>query len=148
VSVEVVLVAGIIFCASLLTSLAPPSQALAKVGAAKATVGPGPVTRTVDENGYTVELRIAPNRAAIQNDFSIKVTKDGQPVTGARVITGFSQLDMEMGTQSYQFKETAPGVYSRASPALVMVGHWGLGFTIEPPGQKPFTVTFIDKAGG
>src|SRR5262249_28095901 len=136
------------FCAALLTSLAPPSQALAEVGKAKATVGPGPVTSTVEENGYTVELRIAPNRAAVQNDFSIKVTKDGQPVTGARVTTGFSQLDMEMGTESLEFKGTAPGVFPRASAALVMVGHWGLAFTIEPPGEKPFTVTFVDKAGG
>jgi copper transport protein len=144
----VLLVAGIIFCAALLTSLAPPSQALATVGKAKATVGPGPVTRTVEENGYTVEARVAPNRAAVQNDFSIKVMKDGQPVTGARVVTGFSMLDMEMGTQSYQFRETAPGVYSRSSPALVMVGHWGLAFTIDPEGAEPFTVLFVDKAGG
>lgn len=148
VSVEVVLVVGIIFCAALLTSLAPPSSALAQAGKAKATVGPGAVSRTVEENGYKVELQIAPNRAAVDNAFAIKVTKDGQPVRGARVTTGFSMLDMEMGTQSYNFRETAPGVYSRSSPALVMVGHWGIGFQVEPPGQKPFTVLFVDKAGG
>jgi copper transport protein len=148
VSVEVVLIVGIIFCAALLTSLAPPSQALAQVGKAKATVGPGPAARTVEENGYEVELRIAPNRAAVENDFSIKLTKDGQPVRGARVSTGFTMLDMEMGTQSYAFKETAPGVYSRSTPALVMVGRWGVAFTIEPPGGKPFTVLFVDRAGG
>jgi copper transport protein len=141
-------VVGIIFCAALLTSLAPPSQALAQAGKAKATVGPGPASRAVEENGYRIELHIAPNRAAVQNDFSIKVTKGGQPVTDARVTTGFSMLDMEMGTQSYQFKQTAPGVYSRSSPALVMVGHWGLEFTIEPKGAQPFTVIFVDKAGG
>ncbi len=44
VSVEVVLVVGIIFCAALLTSLAPPSSALAKAGKANASVGPGAVT--------------------------------------------------------------------------------------------------------
>jgi copper transport protein len=148
VGVEVVLVVGIIFCAALLTSLAPPSQALAQAGKAKATVGPGAVTRTVEENGYKVELQIAPNRAAVENDFSIKITKDGQPVTGARVTTGFSMLDMEMGTQSYEFRETAPGVYSRTSPALVMVGHWGIAIAVEPRGQQPFTVLFVDKAGG
>jgi copper transport protein len=148
VTVEVVLVVGIIFCAALLTSLAPPSQALADVGKAKATVGPGPASRTVEESGYTIQLNIAPNRAAVQNDFSIKLTKDGQPVTGARVTTGFSMLDMEMGTQSYQFRETAPGVYSRSSPALVMVGHWGIAFTVEPRGGKPFTVLIVDRAGG
>jgi copper transport protein len=148
VSVEVVLVVGIIFCAALLTSLAPPSQALAEVGKAKATVGPGPTNRAVEQNGYRIELKIAPNRAAVDNDFSIRLTKDGRPVTDARVTTGFSMLDMEMGTQSYAFRETAPGVYSRTSPALVMVGHWGIAFTIEPRGGKPFTVLFVDKAGG
>ncbi len=148
VSVEIGLVVGIIFCAALLTSLAPPSQALAQAGKANATVGPGTVTRAVEEKGYKVELQIAPNRAAVQNAFAIKVTKDGKPVTGARVTTGFSMLDMEMGTQSYDFRESAPGVYSRSSPALVMVGHWGIAFTVEPPGQEPFTVLFVDKAGG
>jgi hypothetical protein len=29
-----------------------------------------------------------------------------------------------------------------------MVGHWGIAFTVEPRGQKPFTVLFVDKAGG
>ena len=148
VAVEVGLVVGIIFCAALLTSLAPPSQALAQAGQAKASVGPGPANRTVEVNGYTVQLQIAPNRAAVDNAFSIKLTKDGRPVTGARVTTGFSMLDMEMGTQSYNFRETAPGVYSRSSPALVMVGHWGIAFQVEPPGQQPFTVLFVDKAGG
>jgi copper transport protein len=148
VSVEVVLVIGIIFCAALLTSLAPPSQALAQAGKAKARVGPGPANRTVTENGYTIQLQIAPNRAAVDNSFALKLTKDGKPVTGARVTTGFSMLDMEMGTQSYVFGETAPGVYSRKSPALVMVGHWGIAFQVEPHGGKPFTVLFVDKAGG
>ena len=75
VGVEVVLIVGIIFCAALLTSLAPPSQALADIGEAKATVGPGPTTRAVEENGYRIGLRIAPNRAAVQNDFSIRLRR-------------------------------------------------------------------------
>ncbi|HEX9417389.1 MAG TPA: CopD family protein [Gaiellaceae bacterium] len=148
VSVEVVLVAGVIFCAALLTSLAPPASALAEVGKARAKLGPGPGTRVVNENGYRLELRIAPNRAAVPNDFSVKITKDGKPATDLRVTTSFSMLDMEMGTQSYEFKQTAPGVYSRSAPALVMVGHWGIAFQVEPPGKAPFTVTVIDKAGG
>src|SRR5262249_55603858 len=63
VSVEVVLVVGIIFCAALLTSLAPPSQALAQAGKAVAKVGPGPVSRTVTQNGYTIQFNADPNRA-------------------------------------------------------------------------------------
>jgi copper transport protein len=148
VSVEVVLVAGAIFCAALLTSLAPPSKALAEVGKAKAKLGPGPGTRVVNENGYRLEFRIAPNRAAVPNDFSLRITKDGKPVAGATVTTEFAMLDMEMGTQGYKLTETSPGVYSRSAPALVMVGHWGLSFQVEPPGQTPFTVLVLDKASG
>ena len=42
-----------------------------------------------------------------------------------------------MGSQSYALKETAPGVYTRSAPALVMVGHWGLTFEVTPPGKTP-----------
>ncbi len=148
VSVEVLLVAGAIFCAALLTSLAPPSKALAEVGKAKAKLGPGPGTRVVEENGYRLEFRIRPNRAAVPNDFSLRIMRDGKPVTGATVTTEFAMLDMEMGQQAYKLTETSPGVYSRSAPALVMVGHWGLSFQIEPLGQTPFTVLVLDRAGG
>jgi copper transport protein len=57
-------------------------------------------------------------------------------------------LDMEMGEQGYQLRETAPGVYSRTAPALVMVGHWGLTFQVVPPGGPPITVQLVDRANG
>jgi copper transport protein len=148
VGVEVLLVAGAVFAAALVTSLAPPSQALAEVGSAKAKLGPGAGTRVVTAEGYRLELSIAPNRAAVPNRFSVKITKDGRPATNLRVTTTFAMLDMEMGTQSYDFRQTAPGVYTRSSPALVMVGHWGISFEVEPPGKPPFTVLLLDKAGG
>ena len=50
---------------------------------------------------------------------------------GADVTATFAMLDMEMGEQAYRLPETAPGVYSRAAPALVMVGHWGLSFDVR-----------------
>jgi copper transport protein len=57
-------------------------------------------------------------------------------------------LDMEMGTQSYELPGVSPGVYGRALPALVMVGHWGLTFDVTPPNQAPFEVLLIDRAAG
>jgi copper transport protein len=58
-------------------------------------------------------------------------------------------LDMEMPQQSYSLAETSsPGVYRRAAPALVMVGHWGLSFEIAPSGSVPFTVLLVDRASG
>jgi copper transport protein len=57
-------------------------------------------------------------------------------------------LDMEMPQQQYRLTETRPGVYARKAPALVMVGHWGLSFTVTPPGTNPFTALIEDHATG
>jgi copper transport protein len=145
---EVLLVVSAVVAAAVLSSLPPPAKALAKVGGAVARVGPGPVLETVNENGYRLELHVNPNRAAVPNSFSLRITRGGSPVRGAEVVSGFTMLDMEMGSQSYALMETSPGVYSRSLPALVMVGHWGLSFDITPPGKTPFTVLFVDRANG
>src|SRR5207247_746034 len=87
VATEVVIVAAAIFAAALLSSLPPPSKALAQAGNASARVGPGRVTRVVTKNGYRLEFRIDPNRAAVPNDFSVRITRDGAPVRGADVTT-------------------------------------------------------------
>jgi copper transport protein len=131
-----------------LSSLPPPSKALASVGKASAHVGPGPVTSMVSKNGYRIELHLAPNRAAVPNAFSVRITKNGRPVRGADVTAGFTMLDMEMGEQAYHLAETSPGVYAHSAPALVMVGHWGLSFDIQQPGKQPFDVLLVDKANG
>ena len=148
VSVEVLLVASAVVAAAVLSSLPPPAKALATTGSALGHVGPGPVKETVDKNGYHIVLGVSPNRAAAPNAFSLQITKGGKPVTHANVIAGFSMLDMEMGTQSYVMSETAPGLYERSAPALVMVGHWGLSFEITPAGQQPFTIVFVDRTTG
>jgi len=145
---EVLLVVSAVVAAAVLSSLPPPAKALAKVGGASAHVGPGPVTEVVTKNGYRVELHVSPNRAAAQNSFALRITRNGKPVRGAEVVIGATMLDMEMGTQSYALPETAPGVYSHAAPALVMVGHWGLSFDVTPKGQSPFSVLLVDRANG
>jgi copper transport protein len=106
------------------------------------------VNEVLSRNGYRIELHVGPNRAAAPNTFSIQVTKDGQPVRKASVIAGFAMLDMEMGTQTHVLPERAPGLYESVSPALVMVGHWGLSFEITPPGLQPFTITLVDRTTG
>ena len=145
---EVVLVAGAVLAAAVLTSLAPPSKALASINKAKAKVGPGAVAKVVEENGYRLALRVTPNRAAVPNSFEVGLTKGGKPVANADVTVTFAMLDMEMGEQAYHLTETAPGRYGKAAPALVMVGHWGLSFDVRPPGGRAFTVLVVDKANG
>jgi copper transport protein len=148
VTAEVVIVIGIIFAASILTSVPPPAKALGSVGAVNGHVGPGAVSEVFTHGPYKVAVAITPNRVALSNDFRVSITKGGKPVTGASVVAGFAMLDMEMGQQSYTMPARGPGVYSRPAPALVMVGHWGVSFDITPPGQAPFRITVIDKAEG
>jgi copper transport protein len=145
---EAFLIAGAVFAAALLSSLAPPPPAFAEQQSALLRVGPGKVAATVRRNGYTLQLLVDPNRAAAPNSFALKLSRDGRPVTGADVTLGFAMLDMQMPQQDYGLRETAPGIYSRKAPALVMVGHWGLTFTITPKGAAPFTATIVDHATG
>jgi copper transport protein len=145
---ETLLVAGAVLAAAVLSSLPPPSKALASVGSAKGHVGPGPVRQVFHQNGYRLAVQVSPNRAAVPNSFQVAISRGGKPVRNADVTLDFAMLDMEMGQQAYHLSETAPGTYGHAAPALVMVGHWGLSFQVAPPGQRPFTVLLVDKANG
>jgi copper transport protein len=148
VACEVVLVVSAVLAASVLTSLPPPPKALADIGAASAHVGPGPVKQVVHSGPYTLDIRVSPNRAALPSTFSIAATRGGKPVVGAEVTMRFIMLDMDMEQQVYTLPEHAPGTYSRTTPALVMVGHWGLGFTLTPKGGAPVDVLLLDRASG
>jgi copper transport protein len=145
---EIVFVAAALFAAMVLTSLAPPSTALANVQNIAARVGPGPVSEVVEQGPYRLRVEISPNRAALPNAFSLAITRGGRPVRGAEVVSRFTMLDMEMGQQSYRFRQRRPGVFAKSAPALVMVGHWALQFEVTPPGARPFVVTLLDKASG
>jgi copper transport protein len=148
VSGEVAVVTGIVFAAAVLSSLAPPPPAFALQNSALARVGPGTVARTVTRAGYQLELLVSPNRAAAPDSFALRITKGGQPVRGANVTLTFDMTTMQMPEQEYQLTETRPGVYSRASPALVMVGEWGLTFQIAPKNGPPFSALILDQANG
>lgn len=148
VGVETLLVAAAVAVAAVLSSLPPPPKALASIGSASAHTGPGPVTEVLTEHGYQLAFHVDPNKAAVPNEFAVRISKNGKPVQSADVTASFTMLDMEMQQQSYKLDESSPGLYQRAAPALVMVGHWGLSFAITPPGGTPFTVLLVDRAGG
>jgi copper transport protein len=148
VSGELVIVVGVVFAAAVLSSLAPPPPAFALENSAIAKVGPGRVAETVRHAGYVLQVLVSPNKAAASDSFALRITKGGQPVRGANVTLLFNHLEMEMPTQEYQLTETRPGVYSRAAPALVMVGPWGLTFQVTPKQGLPFTALIVDQADG
>ncbi len=148
VSGEIVVVIAIVFAAAVLSSLAPPPPAFALENSALAKVGPGRVVQTISHAGYVLQVLVSPNKAAAPDSFALRITKGGQPVRGANVTLLFNHLEMQMPTQEYQLTETAPGVYSRAAPALVMVGRWGLTFQVTPRNGPPFTALIVDQANG
>ncbi len=148
VSLEAVLVAGAILASAILSSLAPPPPAFAETGAGLARVGPGTVAATVTRGPYTFDVHVTPNQAAAPNTFGLRVTRGGKPVTGAAVTLSFAMLDMQMPTQEFELTETKPGLYVQKAPALVMVGHWGLNFTVTPKHGIPVSFLVVDRAGG
>ncbi len=146
---ETLIVAGAVFAAATLSSLAPPPPAFAEEGRALKQVGPGRVAAVVHQAGYTLRVLVDPNRAAAPNSFALELSRGGRPVRNANVTLSFAMLDMEMPNQEYQLTETRPGVYARPhSPALVMVGHWGLTFNVAPKNAPPFSALVVDHATG
>jgi copper transport protein len=145
---EAVLVAGAVFAAAVLSSLAPPPPAFAEQNEAIASVGPGQVARSVKINGYLLQVLVSPNKAAAPDSFALRITRGGTPVTSANVTLTFNHTEMQMPQQEYQLSETKPGIYSRSAPALVMVGKWALAYQITPKGGTPFTALILDQADG
>jgi copper transport protein len=148
VSGEAIIVAGILFAAAVLTSLAPPPPSFSLQNSALASVGPGRVAETVKRNGYGLQVLVTPNKAAAPDSFALRITKNGQLVRGANVTLTLNHTEMQMPQQEYQLTETLPGVYSRAAPALVMVGKWALAFQIAPKNAPAFTALILDQANG
>ncbi len=148
ISGEALLIGSAVFAAAVLSSLAPPPPSFALQNSALAKVGPGRVAETLQREGYKLQVLVSPNKAAAPDSFALRISKGGQPVHGATVMLTFNHLEMQMPQQEYQLKEVQPGIYSRAAPALVMVGKWGLSFQITPPGAPPFTALIVDQANG
>ena len=91
---------------------------------------------TVNRAGYVLQVLVSPNKAAAPDSFALRITKGGQagPRRQRDAFT-FNHPEMQMPQQEYQLTETQPGVYSRAAPALVMVGSWGAELPDHPQGR-------------
>jgi copper transport protein len=145
---EAILVTAAVFAAAVLSSLAPPPPAFALQNSALAQVGPGRVAESVQRAGYRLQVLVSPNQAAAPDSFALRITKGGRPLRGASVTLTFNHTEMEMPAQEYQLSEKQPGVYSRAAPALVMVGKWALTFQVTPRAGPSFTALILDQANG
>ena len=106
------------------------------------------MTQTVERNGYTLGVRVTPNRAAQPNTFALALTRDGKPVTGADVTATFAMLDMEMGQQAYALRRRRPACTRTPRRRSSWSGTGGITFDVEPPGGQPFDVLLVDRANG
>ena len=108
--------AGIVFAAAVLSSLAPPPPAFALQNSALAKVGPGRVAQTVNRAGYQLQVLVSPNKAAAPDSFALRITKGGQPVRGANVTLTFNHLEMQMPTAGVPAHRDRSPASTRAPP--------------------------------
>lgn len=91
---------------------------------------------------YRVRL-LTPGGAEIpmeKTEHEIEVTRNGAPVTGAKVCARVSMVGMEaMGFSDDAAEETAPGVY-RVTIVFAMAGGWSGSILIAEPGKAPASV--------
>jgi predicted metal-binding membrane protein len=147
---EAARVAGVALVAAAVLLLAHPAWLPTALGGSKefaseVRVGPGPVTRVLDANGYRAKLQIAENRASRPGIVSLNVSRDGRPVTGAHVRATFEMLDMAMPNLTTLLPQTAPGTYSASGPPLAMPGRWGVRFEIATGAGRSQTFGVVDE---
>jgi YtkA-like len=121
-----------------------------QTAAAPARPASGPGVRIVHptRSGYAVVLSLAPNLASGPNRMSVRVTKHGRPLTGARVKLSFSMPSMNMW-QAYTTVLTPAGLgrYEATVPVLGMAGRWQLRISVSPRACTAFPVTVTDRMG-
>ena len=122
-----------------------PGAAAARVRAPELGARAGrPRPRGSDRHraGYTLQVLVSPNKAAAPDSFALRITKGGQPVRGANVTLAVQPpRDADARRRSTSSPRPSPGVYSRAAPALVMVGELGADVPGHPEDGLPFTRT-------
>jgi YtkA-like protein len=145
--VTVLLVAGgaVVVAAAAFGLSTPHSRQAQSVSSAR--IGPGPATVQLSVEGYRLELRLSPNRAtAAQGRISVRISKHGKPVSGARIRLICTMLDMGMARVVASIRETGGGRYEATSPRL-MFGSWGLRLLVRPPKDRAFSLGVTDRVG-
>jgi hypothetical protein len=120
----------------------------AVVAALTLAVGPGPVDTVVHANGYTVHVRMTPNAPLRAGILSLALSKAGNAVAKAGVRASVRMLDMNMGGFALTLRESRPGTYASADPAVGMTGRWGWRITVRPRRGPSFVIVLVDRVGG
>ena len=111
---------------------------------APAVVPQTAVEQRFQHGAYSVTVGVRPNRSTVPNTVSVRVTRAGRSVFGARVAATVRMPAMGMLGTRESLRPTARGGYVNRATALGMVGTWGLRISVTPPRDAPFNVHVAD----
>lgn len=94
---------------------------------------------------YRLSLQLTGNRTSLPGAISLRLTRSGQPVDGARIEVTYTSLEMKMTPIARMLPQTGHGLYARPGPTLSMSGRWRLRFSVSPAGDQPFSVSAVDR---
>src|SRR5579885_1036538 len=100
--------------------------------------------KQVVQRGYVVTLTVRPNVSTVLNTISVRLTRNGRPVSAARVTATVRMLEMTMPARREALRATGAGRYVSRATVLGMVGRWGLHVTVVPRGGAPFSTQLAD----
>ena len=97
---------------------------------------------------YRLAVALTPNRAAVRNRLSVRLSDDGRPLNGARITVTFSMPVMNMwGVLTTRLEPTGNGTYTTTLPVLGMAGSWQLRLSAAAPGGRSIRRTLDDRMG-
>jgi hypothetical protein len=112
---EILFVAGALFAAAVLTASRPGERPRPREEHRRAR-RPGPVSTVIDKGPYKIHVQVTPNRAAVNNSFRVTVTKNGQPVRGARSSRSSTCSTWRWARRATASRQTRPGSFSKSAP--------------------------------
>ncbi len=127
----VVVVAGVSFAAALATFQGEPEQ--------------GCVAGGSPNSSY--QARFAQPLTIESNSYDLVMTRDGQPVTGARVCLEASMTGMTGMATGQVARETSPGRYE-VMVRFAMAGPWEVNVQVTELGKEPVTIPLSVTVGG
>jgi len=137
------LAAAVVSCAAAFRA-SDASSAFPRISPATAQPGT-PAVQHLRYGSYSLTIAVRPNRSTALNRLSVRVTRAGHPVAGARVAVDAAMLDMSMPSRHEKLHPAANGRYLSSETVLGMVGRWGLRISIAPPQSKRFSVQLVDR---
>lgn len=96
------------------------------------------------KNPTDLQIDAKPNSGKVtpgDNDIALTISKDGKPITGAKVTASVAMTSMDMGTTHPEVKDLGNGKYS-VKASFSMIGPWRLTLKVVAPGKAAGSYNF------